>query len=71
MYVRLQASAYLLKIAMYGIRIGDKFETHVFTCMIDGDPRYCRLCLRHFWYQSLALLKLRNVCFLNEDRRFC
>lgn len=32
------------------------------------DSRYCRLCLHHFWYQSLTLL---NVYFLNEDKKVC
>ena len=48
------------------------FEAHVCICMIRKDPGYCKLALglRHFWYQSLALLKRMFVFFLNEDRRF-
>jgi len=35
------------------------FDVQVCICMRGKDPRYCRLALRHFWYQSWnALLKI-------------
>jgi len=48
------------------------FEVQVCICMRGKDLGYCRLALRHFWYQSWnALLKIFFFFFLNEDIRFC